>query len=169
MAGYFCLFLYYVAFLLGRVLMIQIITALHNVRCQLYPTPLGGDIEVYSVNRRVGAHKARLLPMEEVGLVEPKSVIRPTFQSNSSFSGLFMPYQHFFLHTLTSLTLLWLGRASELSLLSKITLLPFGRDVTFRNVHQRCGQSTRNVTKDESIESELSMPRPSNVMEHNKY
>ena len=74
-----------------------------------------------------------------------------------------------FLHTLTSLTLLWLGRASELSLLSKITLLPFGRDVTFRNVHQRCGQSARNVTKDESIESELSMPRPSNVMEHNKY
>ena len=59
--------------------------------------PLGGDIEVYSVNRRVGAHKARLLPMEEVGQVEPKSVIRPTFQSNSSFSGLFMPYQHFFM------------------------------------------------------------------------
>ena len=92
MAGYFCLFLYYVAFLLGRVLMIQIITALRNVRCQLYPTPLGGDIEASSVNRRVGAHKARLLPMEEVCLVEPKSVIRPTFQSNSSFSGLFMPY-----------------------------------------------------------------------------
>ena len=34
------------------------------------------------------------------------------------------------------MTLLGLGRESELSLLSKITLLPFGRDVTFRNVRQ---------------------------------
>ena len=30
--------------------------------------------------------------------IKPKSVIRPTFQSISSFSGLFMPYQHFFRH-----------------------------------------------------------------------
>lgn len=33
-------------------------------------TPLGGDIGVSRVNRRVGAHKARLLPMEEDSLVE---------------------------------------------------------------------------------------------------
>ena len=33
-----------------------------------------------------------------------------------------------------SMTLLWLGRVSKLPLLSKITLLPFGRDVTLRNV-----------------------------------
>ena len=32
------------------------------------------------------------------------------------------------------MTLLWLGRVSKLPLLSKITLLPFGRDVTLRNV-----------------------------------
>ena len=32
------------------------------------------------------------------------------------------------------MTLLGLGRASKLPLLSKITLLPFGRDVTLRNV-----------------------------------
>jgi hypothetical protein len=31
-------------------------------------------------------------------------------------------------------TLLWLGKESGLSLLSKITLLPFGRDVTLCNV-----------------------------------
>ena len=36
----------------------------------IYIPPLGSDIEVSSVNRRVGAHKARLLPMEEIGLVE---------------------------------------------------------------------------------------------------
>ena len=29
--------------------------------------------------------------------IYPKSVIKPTFQSISSFSGLFMPYQHFFM------------------------------------------------------------------------
>ena len=58
---------------------------------------------------------------------------------------------------------------SKIALLSKIMLLPFGRDVTLRNFRQQCGRSTRNVTKDESIESELSMPRPSNVMEHNRY
>jgi hypothetical protein len=31
-------------------------------------------------------------------LLEPKSVIRPTFISFLAFSGLFMPYQHFFRH-----------------------------------------------------------------------
>ena len=46
--------------------MLQIIIALRNVQCY----PLGGDIGVSSVNRRVRTHKARLLPVEEVGLVE---------------------------------------------------------------------------------------------------
>ena len=36
----------------------------------IFIPPLGGDIEVSRVNHRVGAHKARLLPMEEVGMVE---------------------------------------------------------------------------------------------------
>ena len=36
----------------------------------IYIPPLGSDIEVSSVNHRVRSHKARLLPMEEVGLVE---------------------------------------------------------------------------------------------------
>ena len=74
-----------------------------------------------------------------LSLFQPKSVIRPTFISFLVFSGLFMPYQHFFMfhdvtwarqskrafsalavarYALTSLTLLWLGKASELSLLS---------------------------------------------------
>ena len=36
----------------------------------IYIPPLGSDIEVSSVKRRVRAHKAQLLPVEEVGLVE---------------------------------------------------------------------------------------------------
>ena len=46
--------------------MLQIIITLRNVQCY----PLGGDIEVSRVKRRVRSHKARLLPVEEVGLVE---------------------------------------------------------------------------------------------------
>ena len=49
---------------------------------------------------------------------------------------LLYPYCYCYCHhvPLYFVTLLWLGKESWLSLLSKITLLPFGRDVTLCNV-----------------------------------
>ena len=46
------------------------------------------------------------------------------------------PYCYRYCHhvSLYFVTLLWLGKESRLSLLSEITLLPFGRDVALRNV-----------------------------------
>ena len=40
--------------------------------------------------------------------------------------------------SLCSMTLLGLGRASKLPLLSKKTLLPFGRDVILKKQHPAC-------------------------------
>ena len=128
-------------------------------------------------------------------LLQPKSVIRPIFISFLAFSVLFMPYQHFFMFhdvtlgrflypfslsqfclchisiSLCSMTLLGLGRASELSLLSPwvtfgilstslsrrsplrlnfvdIAVARHSKQASsalaLRNVRQRCGQSARN-------------------------
>ena len=50
-------------------------------------------------------------------------------------------------HLLYSMTLLGLGIESELSTLSKMTLLSFGRDVTLRNVSSRLALSLAKVRK----------------------